>query len=564
MKLKKYRNIIFILLLFTVFSNTNSNSSVYNELYSKKNISNYFFGSVLLNNNENKKGIKYLKNIKDIKDIHAPYAKKLTIALVLDEKVQQAIRFVDNLQTENQNFFESNLLLGLNNLINKKYYLALNNFNKIIKNNDYYNLEKLVSYNLLIYQKTFEGKESEKINLSKKIPKNFSYVNNALLNCFLDNDKVDSSFLKLINSSEIDYTRYVFFYVNYLISKKRYKEALQLVENNTDKIDSNLLLDQTKIWLNKGDNKKITNLFDCKNPSHLVSELFYLIANLYASEDNYQISNFYLNLSSYFNSKFIFNKVLLAENFFNTKKYKKSKEIYENFNKKNNIYYWYSIKRISYIKSKLNNEKIAVEYFNQNFIKIKNPTLKNYYDAANFYKTFEKYNEAIKYYSKILVSLNEKHLLYSSILYRRAGSYERLKNWKDSDKDLLESLRLVPDDPYVLNYLAYSWLERNYNLQKSMQMLVAAHNLKPNDPYILDSIGWAYFLKGEYKKAEQYLQKAVKLMPKDPIVNDHYGDILWKLDKKIQATYFWNYVLNLEETEKIMKKKIKKKIIFGT
>ena len=119
MRLKKYRNIIFILLLFSIFSNTNSNSSIYSELYSKKNISNYFSGSIMLVNNENEEGIKYLRNIKDIKDIHAPYAKKLSLALVLDEKVQQAIYFVNNLQKQNQNFFESNLLLGLSNLTKK-------------------------------------------------------------------------------------------------------------------------------------------------------------------------------------------------------------------------------------------------------------------------------------------------------------------------------------------------------------------------------------------------------------------------------------------------------------
>ena len=560
MRIKKNSNIVFIIIFFIIFLSTASKSAVYSKLYSKENISNYFSGIILLNNFENKEGIKYLKNTKELKNIHAPYAKKLTNALVLDGKVQQAIYFVNNLKFINKNFFESNILLGINNLLDKEYDLAVNYFTKIVKNKKYNNFEKLIIYNILTYQEVFENK---KINLSKKIPKNVNNINEALLNCYLDNDSVDSSFKKLINSKEVDYTRYIYFYVNYLINKKRYKEALNIVESSTDEINSNLLLDQTKIWLKNYNYKNIKSLFNCRSPGHLISELFYLIANLYSAEENYYASNFYINLSNYLNPKFIFNKALLAENFSSMEKYEKSKEIYKNFEKKYEIYHWYGVKKISYIESKKNNNKKAIEYFKKNYNKLQNPTLKNFYDAANFYKNLENYEQAIKYYSKVLESLNQNHPLYSSILYRRGGSYERIKNWKKSDEDLLESLILSPKDAHALNYLAYSWLERNHNLEKSMDMLITAHNLKPNDPYILDSIGWAYFLKGEYEIAQKFLKKAVILMPSDPIVNDHYADILWKLNKKIQAKYFWKYVLSLEKTELKMKKIIEKKIIFG-
>ena len=94
-------------------------------------------------------------------------------------------------------------------------------------------------------------------------------------------------------------------------------------------------------------------------------------------------------------------------------------------------------------------------------------------------------------------------------------------------------------------------------------MLKKANNLKKDDPYIIDSLGWALFKLKNFKEAEKYLQKAVMLLPSDPIVNDHFADILWVNNKKIQARYYWNYVLNLEETEKDMKNKINKKIISG-
>jgi Flp pilus assembly protein TadD len=94
-------------------------------------------------------------------------------------------------------------------------------------------------------------------------------------------------------------------------------------------------------------------------------------------------------------------------------------------------------------------------------------------------------------------------------------------------------------------------------------MLKVAFNKKKKDPYIIDSLGWGMYLIGRYEEAENLLQKAVTLMPLDPIVNDHYADILWKLNRNLQANYFWNYVLNLETTENEMKDKIKKKLILG-
>ena len=92
-------------------------------------------------------------------------------------------------------------------------------------------------------------------------------------------------------------------------------------------------------------------------------------------------------------------------------------------------------------------------------------------------------------------------------------------------------------------------------------MLKKANKLRTNDPYIIDSIGWAYYLVNDYIKAEQFLKRAVELMPDDPIVNDHYGDILWKLDRKIQARYFWSMVLKMDDAEEKLLDQIKNKLV---
>jgi len=127
----------------------------------------------------------------------------------------------------------------------------------------------------------------------------------------------------------------------------------------------------------------------------------------------------------------------------------------------------------------------------------------------------------------------------------------------------LNSLEADSNQAYVINYLAYTWIEKGINIEKSLEMLKKANELKKNDGYIIDSLGWALFKLKKFKDAKKYLQLAVRIMPSDPVVNDHYGDALWMKGNKLQARYYWKYVLNLKNTEKELKEEIRKKLIFG-
>ena len=164
--------------------------------------------------------------------------------------------------------------------------------------------------------------------------------------------------------------------------------------------------------------------------------------------------------------------------------------------------------------------------------------------------------------TEILI-IDDNSEIKQDLLYRRGGTYERMKEYSKSDKALQASLKIDPDDAYVLNYLAYSWLERDYKIDTAIEMLQRAYKQKKNDPFIIDSVGWGYYLVDDLVKAEQFLKRAIKLMPDDPIVNDHYGDILWKMDRKIEAKYYWQSVLNFEDSDSEIKTKISKKLLEG-
>ena len=550
----------FALILLFYQSPLYSKSKTLNN-FNSHHLSNYFSGIVAYDNNNNSQALKFFKSSKYLIKQHNPYLENYINTLVLEGKVHQAISEIkQNLAENNSNFFEAHLVLALDSLKKKDYKKSKKHLQRSYEfiDNDRFSL--IIAETLKQYLYVFE---ENKISKTKNKFGNFSLINLAFQRCYLSDENTKTYFKQLFTSqNDADYSRYIFFYLNYLIENGEYEEAKN-ISYNLDYLNSSLLISQGKKWIEDKNLEEFKKIFSCNRTTDIVSEFFFLVSNLYSSQDNYEKSNFYLNISHYLNPKFIFNLSLLAENYYLNKDYTKTLKILESFNKKDDFYYWFKLKKEAQIISKKHNEDKSLDFINLNFKKIKNPSIKMIFDIANFNKNAKKYKEAIKHYDQIISKIDVNSQLYAEILYRRGGCYERLGDYVSSDKDLLKSLEIKPDDAYVLNYLAYSWLEREYKIDLSLQMLERAYAKRSNDPYIIDSIGWAYYLVNDYKKAENFLKRAVELMPEDPIVNDHYGDALWKLDRKIQARYFWKNVLNLKETEDEMKKIIKDKLIEG-
>ena len=529
--------------------------------FNSRHLSNYFSGIVAYENNDNTQALKFFKSSKYLIKNHNSYLESYVYSLVLEGKVQEATSEIKKNSTENNSkFFEAHLVLALDSFKRKNYKKSKEHLEKsfeFIKND---RLSLVIAETLKQYLYVFE---KNKISKTKNKFGNFSLINQVFQKCYLNDKNTKTYFNQLINSqNDIDYTRYIFFYLNYLIENNEYEEAKNIT-NNLDYLNSSLLISQGKKWIEDQKPEKFKKIFSCSNSNDIIGEFFFLVSNLYSSQYNYVKSNFYLNISNYLNPKFKFNLSLLAENYYLNKNYTKTLKTLESFNKRDEFYYWFRLKKEAQIISQRQDKDKSLDFINLNFKKIKNPSIKIVFDIANVNKNAKKYKVAIKYYDQIISRIGTNSELYSEILYRRGGSYERLGDYVNSDKDLLKSLEVNPGDAYVLNYLAYSWLEREYKIDLSLQMLEKAYAKRSNDPYIIDSIGWAYYLINNYTKAENFLKRAVELMPEDPIVNDHYGDILWKLDRKIQARYFWKNVLNLEETDNEMKKNIKNKLIVG-
>ena len=555
-----FKKINFFLIIILLYQNPLYSKSTSFNNFNSKSLSKYFSGILAFENKDNSKALEFFNSSKILIKKHDPYLKRYIYSLVLENKISRAINVVkSNKNNSNTNFFDAYLLLILdslkkNDLDNTRVYLR-----KATKIADLDRFHLAIIESLNQYIHVF--KEKKILDDNKNFGK-LSNITEAFQRCYLGDEATDEYFSNLIDDDEADYSRYIYFYLSYLIENNRIDESQKII-SDLDSINTTLLLSQGKSWIQNENAEKLINVFSCKNPNDLISEFMFLISNLYSSQDNFERSNFYLNLSTFLNPKFIFNLSLVAENQYFNGEYKKAKKTLKNFKKEDSFYYWFRVKKETQIIAKQRNKEESLNYITAEFKKISQPNNKQIFDIANFYKNSKKYRKAIMYYSKIIDTLNVNLDMKADLLYRRGGSYERIGEYEKADLDLLNALKIRPKDAYILNYLAYSWLERDYKINEAIEMLERAYSYENDDPYIIDSIGWAYYLISDYPKAENFLKRAVELMPYDPIVNDHYGDILWRLDRKIQARYFWGNVLKMDDADNDMIKNINIKIIKG-
>jgi len=132
------------------------------------------------------------------------------------------------------------------------------------------------------------------------------------------------------------------------------------------------------------------------------------------------------------------------------------------------------------------------------------------------------------------------------MFYFRGICYERSNQWPLAEADMQKALQLYPDQPLVLNYLGYSWVDKGVHLEQGMDMIRKAVEQRPDDGYIVDSLGWAYFRTGNFDEAVKNLERAVELKPEDPTINDHLGDAYWRVGRTLEAHFQWSQAMDLK------------------
>jgi len=556
----QFKLIIFFLICINVFNILSAKNI--DKFSSSKDLSNYFSGVMAINDNQYQTSYNYFKLLDNLEESHYSYSQYYLYSLISLKKFKNAANYSKELEKKKLDSFESNLVAGIYHLENKDFDQAKINFKKLENQSQTGTIQDLLSTSLNAWI-NFKDINSALLGL-ESFPSAFNNIKNiqeVFLYCYFDSNQTDEAFSKLTTDPKINYSRYHYFHASYLISKKKEKKAEDLLKSSLKTYPTNLILNQLLTDLNRG--QKTEDQFDCKKSNHVIAEIIYIIANGLSSRSDYTASNFYLNLAKYLNPNFLSFEIRYAENLEVLDQLTKAMRVYKEIKKIGKNYNWYASKRIAIILKKQKKNQTAINYLKNSFLSIRNPDIYEIIDIAEFLKNNEQFQDSIKYYSKLILQLEKTHNLYGQALDGRGVAYERTDQWNKAEIDLLNSLILSPEDAYIINYLAYSWIEKGINIKKSLEMLKKANQLKPNDGYITDSLGWALFKLKKYEEAKKYMQLAVKLLASDPVINDHFADVLWMNNNTIQARYYWNYVLKLEKTEDKLKKEIEHKLLFG-
>lgn len=271
------------------------------------------------------------------------------------------------------------------------------------------------------------------------------------------------------------------------------------------------------------------------------AEALFGIAASLTDQASADVSILYLRLALYLRPNLDLGAVLLADRLESLKKYDDAIAAYAMIDKSSP--YW----RLAAIESALDEARIQhtdAAIAELTALTVDNPDdLDAWVALGDTYRSVNKFAEATTAYDHAL-ALHAKPVEGDWALYfARAVSEQSTNNWSAAEADLKTALTLSPNEPQLLNYLGYSWIDQNRNIAEALTMLEKARALRPTDGYIADSVGWAYYKLGRYADAAKTLETAVLLVPGDPTINDHYGDALWRIGRKTDAQFQWSHAL---------------------
>ena len=296
------------------------------------------------------------------------------------------------------------------------------------------------------------------------------------------------------------------------------------------------------------------------NPSSAVAEVFYSIAKLISKEVDPAFTLIYSRLAQYLDLNHADSTLMTADLLVDLAQYNLAIKEYEKLSKSQPQIYASELGRA---------EALRVSGKVMEAIEVLIELTRQYPNSANGFRTLGNHYRRLEVYDKAEVSYGEAIKLYTAkgdadwfLYYVRGITRERLDIWELAEKDFRKALSLNPNQPQVLNYLGYSLIEKNSNLEEALDMIERAVKASPDSGYIVDSLGWGYYKLGRYKKALPNLERAAELMPIDPIINDHLGDVYWMVGRKTEAEFQWRRALSFDPEEEDVDR-IKKKLKVG-
>jgi tetratricopeptide (TPR) repeat protein len=285
-----------------------------------------------------------------------------------------------------------------------------------------------------------------------------------------------------------------------------------------------------------------------KKPDRLVptaadgaAEALFGIAAALTDQTSADIAILYLRLSLYLSPDLDLAKIVLADRFDALQKYDDAITVYRSVGR-DSPYGMAAAVQAAVDETKLDHNDKAITDL-ESLTRSHADDVDSWTALGDAYRSANRFSEAADAYDRAVKLESPATAKDWPLYYARGVSEERAQHWDAAEADLLQALKLSPDQAEVLNYLGYSWVDQGRHLPEAMAMLEKARALSPFDGYIIDSVGWAYFRIGRYDDAAKTLQQAVLLVPGDPTINEHLGDAYWKVGRKLDARFQWSHAL---------------------
>ena len=272
-----------------------------------------------------------------------------------------------------------------------------------------------------------------------------------------------------------------------------------------------------------------------------VAEGLFGIAASLSDQSSAEVSILYLRMALYLRPDLALADLLLADRFETLGKFEEAVSIYRDIDK-SSPYYPMAATQAAVDESRLDRKAAAINDLKTLAETYPNSS-ENWIALGDAYRDQDNDAAAIEAYDRAEKAIGTPQKRDWTLFYARAMAEDRAKNWDKAEADVNEALKLSPDQPELLNYLGYSWVDRNEKIPEALTMLEKARRLRPYDGYIVDSVGWAYYRLGRYDDAARTLEAAVLLVPGDSTINEHLGDALWKAGRRMDARFQWNHAL---------------------
>ncbi len=384
----------------------------------------------------------------------------------------------------------------------------------------------------------------------------YQLYHKALIADLSGSQKTSTRLFKTLFSQEQRTLRLAMAYSYHEMARGRWNKANSIMQRHLDNAPAHSL---SIDLLERIENREKVGLF-IETPSQGLAEVFYGIGDALTSEGGVDIGTIYLQLALRLRPDFPVAQMTLAEVYEDSKQYALSNQAYGKIGEDSPLWSSVVVRKAFNLNAakRVGEAKELLDYL----LKVQPNNIAALEAQGNIMRSHKRYKEAVIYLSKAISLIDKPEQADWKYYYSRGVSYERLDNWTLSEKDFLMAMKLNPNQPLVLNYLGYSWVDKGLHLKKAMGLIRRAVQEKPDDGYFVDSLGWANYRLGHYELATKELERAVELLPNDPILNDHLGDAFWRVGRKTEARYQWMQALDLKAEAKNAKK-IRVKLVNG-